>query len=306
MICEECKKEFAAEKELHYHLRSHKIKVEDYYKKFYNRVDKFSNDPIPFKNRTEYLDADFISKTNLRQWLKKQPIETAQDYCRGLLQKRMKDKGAKFAFTQVELRSLPIPAINYYDCIFKDGYYKLCADLGLELKFKKFDRKYPSIESKVKFIKCDSREQKGLNLDFPIEISTLNYADYTIDNPELNERVYVERKSLADLLGTLTSGLERFSNELERALIDNSYIVVIVEGSIDNALKFNYLPHIFCKMHPDAVFHNLRELLQRYSNFQIAFCSGRKEASRVLKRVLFEKGLARNTDIQLGLDIGAI
>ena len=238
--------------------------------------------------------------------MKRQDIEVAQEYCKGLLQKRIEKKGIIFAPTQTELRSLPIPAINFYDCIFKEGYYKLCEGLGLKLKFKKFDKKYPSIESKVKFIKCDSREQKGLNLDFPIEISTLNYADYTIDNPELNEHVYVERKSLADLLGTITSGLERFSNELERALIDNSYIVVIVEESIDNALKFNYLPHIFCKMHPDAVFHNLRELLQRYSNFQVAFCSGRKEASRVLKRVLFEKGLARNTDIQLGLDIGAI
>lgn len=67
MICEECKKEFVAEKELHYHLRSHKIKVEDYYKKFYNRVDKFLGTPIPFKNRTQYLEAEFVSKSNLRQ-----------------------------------------------------------------------------------------------------------------------------------------------------------------------------------------------------------------------------------------------
>lgn len=306
MICEECKKDFLTEKELHYHLRSHKIKVEDYYKKFFPRFDLFSKDPIPFKNRTQYLETNFISKSNLRQWLKRQDIETAQNYCKGLLEKRIKDKEAKFAFTQVELRSLPIPAINYFDCIFKEGYYKLCADLGLELKFKKFDKKYLSIENKVKFIKQDSREQTPLNLDFPIEITTLNYADYAIDNSELNENVYVERKSLADLLGTVTSGLERFSNELERALIDNAYIVVLVEESIEHALSFNHLPHIFCKMHPDAVFHNIRGLLQRYNNFQIAFCNGRKETSRILKRVLFEKGLARNTDIQLGLDIGVI
>lgn len=307
LICEECKKEFAAEKELHYHLRSHKIKVEDYYKKFYNRADKFSNDPIPFKNRAQYLEADFISKTNLRQWLKKQDIEVAQNYCKGLLQKRIKDKGAKFAFSQVELRSSnQIPAINYFDCIFKEGYYKLCVDLGMELKFKKFDKKYPSIEDKVKFIRQDSREQTPLNLDFPIEVATLNFGDYCLDNPELNENVYVDRKSLNDFISSFGKGIERITNEIERAELAGAYLVFLVEDTIEHALSFNFLPYIHAKVSADHLFHNIRDVLQKYKSWQIVFCNGRKQSSKVLKRILFEKGLARNADLQLLIDLGLL
>ena len=307
MICEECKKDFATEKELHYHLRSHKIKVEDYYKKYFPRFDLFSKDPIPFKNRETYLETDFISKSNLRQWLKRQDIEVAQEYCKNLIKKRIDKKGITFAPMQIETRSLKdMPAINYYDCIFKDGYYNLCEGLGLKLKFRKNNKKYESIEKEVKFIKQDSREQTPLDLDFPIEVTNLSFGDYCLDDPEKNGNIFIERKSLPDALGTLSKGLERFSNEIERASIANAYIVVLVEDTIERALSFNHLPYIYCKMHPDAIFHNIRELLQRYDNIQFLFVSGRKDAAKIGKRILFSKNMAREKDLQLLYDIGGI
>ena len=307
IICKECGADFLDDEGLHRHLKAHKIKTPDYYIKHFNRKDFYSNEPIPFKNKTQYFDNDFVSKTNLRLWLKNQGKEIQKEYCKNLLQKRIEKKGIKFAPTQVELRSLLIPSVNYYEILF-NGYYKLCTSLGLELKFSSYPDilNFTSIEKKIQFIRQDSREQNPLNLNFPIEITNLNFGDYSIDNPGLNENVFIERKSLSDYIGTFGRNIERFTNELERAELNNAYLVVLVEDTIEHAMYFDHLPYIYAKMCPDAIFHNVRELLQRYNNLQFIFCNGRKESSRILKRILFEKGLARNLDLELCYEIGVI
>lgn len=78
----------------------------------------------------------------------------------------------------------------------------------------------------------DTREQTPLDFSqFPfvtVERGTLRSGDYSIKGYE--SQFAVERKSLADLVGTITHGHERFERELER-LCSFQYAAVVVEAS---------------------------------------------------------------------------
>lgn len=67
---------------------------------------------------------------------------------------------------------------------------------------------------------------------------TLIVGDYT--TKKLYNRFHIERKSLQDLYGTLTSGNRRFKYELFRAAYHQIKIEVYVEGTLENfiAKKF--------------------------------------------------------------------
>ena len=77
----------------------------------------------------------------------------------------------------------------------------------------------------------DTREQAPLDFSaFPfveVERATLRSGDYSVKGWE--SRFAVERKSLADLVGTITHGHERFERELER-LASFQYAAVVVEA----------------------------------------------------------------------------
>jgi DNA excision repair protein ERCC-4 len=63
----------------------------------------------------------------------------------------------------------------------------------------------------------DTREQHPLNLDpLPVETGTLTTGDYSIRG--LEHVIAVERKSLADMLGCIGGGRERFEREVQRLL----------------------------------------------------------------------------------------
>jgi ERCC4-type nuclease len=77
----------------------------------------------------------------------------------------------------------------------------------------------------------DTREQTPLDFSaFPfvtVERGTLHSGDYSVKGYE--ERFAVERKSLADLIGTITHGHARFERELQR-LMSFQYAAVVVEA----------------------------------------------------------------------------
>jgi ERCC4-type nuclease len=73
----------------------------------------------------------------------------------------------------------------------------------------------------------DTREQMPL---FPGAKQTLIVGDYT--TKLLHNKFHIERKSLSDLYGTLTSGNQRFKRELFRAAYHRISIVVYVEGTL--------------------------------------------------------------------------
>ena len=73
----------------------------------------------------------------------------------------------------------------------------------------------------------DSREKRPWSFDGAIR-RALPAGDYSLDG--LEDRLAVERKSLADLVGTLTAGWPRFKAELEK-LAAYPCAAIIIEAS---------------------------------------------------------------------------
>lgn len=305
--CQECGKEFEKDKGLHLHMKAHKFSIADYYHKHYPRKDLHTGDLIKFKSKEQYFSSDFNSKTNLKSWLKKIPIEKAREYCRNILKKRKAEKKLKYTPTQVELRTLPIPPISYYEVIF-DSYYKLCEEIGYKNKFKNIPikKEYEETFSNEHLIYIDSREQNPLKInDFPTEIKGLKFGDYCLNDKEKTNNTYIERKSVPDLIGTLSSGLERFKNEINKAAEENAYMVVLVERKLDECLAFNRLPYVYKKntrVTPDFIFHKVRDLIQEFPHIQFLFVNGRKECVRIVKKLLLSDVLKEKHDLQLAYD----
>ncbi len=133
--CAICNKEFKADKNLHFHIKAHKLSISEYYQSQFPRYDLYDKKIIKFKNKDQYLSADFNNKGNLKKWLKKAPLETAKRYCKALLTKRKREKELRYTPTEVELRTLMVPPIPYYQLMFGD-YYALCEEIGFENKFR--------------------------------------------------------------------------------------------------------------------------------------------------------------------------
>ena len=303
--CQECDEEFKNYVDLHRHLRSHKMLLVDYYHKHYPRKDLLTGEFIKYKNRDQYLSDEFNTKTNLKKWLKELDVEEAKKYCEQILLNRKEEKGIKYAPSQVELRSIMSPPIQYYNQIFSD-YYDLCDRLGLENKYtnptKIIDgEEYDKKEYKILI---DTREQKPLKFDRETVSQKLDYGDYAFSHPEHTCNCHIERKSLSDFISTISGGHERFIKEIERAGEQSAELIILVEESLSNALSFKYLPHISKKIKasPDFIFHRMRRLIQEYPNIQFLFVNGRKESSRIIE-LIFTCGCAyKKIDLQLAYD----
>jgi hypothetical protein len=306
VICKVDGKEFKDEKSLHLALRGYGLNKEKYYHTYYPRHDLLTGDVINFKSKDQYLNSDFNDKNNLKKWLKQQTIEKAQEYCRGLLIKRRNDKNLIYSPSQIELRTIMSPSIIFYNKIF-DDYYELCSDIGLENKYihpKNISNQFKNKLNSKNTIYVDTREQNWLKFDIPFEIKTLPFGDYTSNNDNCN--CYIERKSLSDFISTLSiKNFDRFKNEIEKAHVNNSHLIVIVEEKLSNALSFQYLPHISKKIKatPEYIFHNVRQLMQEYSNLQFLFVDGRTEMKNSIEAILASNCFYKKVDLQLAYDM---
>lgn len=306
ITCKICNEVFAEDSNLHRHLKAHKIRIEDYYVTHFPRKDLFDDAPIKFKNKEQYFSTDFNGRLNLKKWIKEKPEEEVKSYIKELLVRRKEKKGIKYSPCQVELRSLITPPIKVYNKFFKN-YYNLCSELGLINKFDNFNK--IEVDESQDFTSCkifvDSREQRPLVFSRASEMVGLKFGDYTFSNPASTGNCYIERKSVNDLIGTLSGGYERFIREIERAKANGAYLVILVEESFNNCMGFNFLPHVYqkgVKPTPEFVFHNVREILQNYLDVQFLFVDGRKEASRVVEKI-FTCGLAyKKIDLQFAYD----
>ena len=108
----------------------------------------------------------------------------------------------------------------------------------------------------------DTREQDPFTFlheryDCEIAQGTLDTGDYSLAG--LTDRVSVERKSLADLVGCLGSGRDRFEHELQRAAALESFMVVI-EASWKELSSGNYRS----RMNPHAACQSVLAFISRY------------------------------------------
>ena len=306
VICKVDGKEFKDEKSLHLALRGYGLNKEKYYHTYYPKKDLFSGETINFKNKEQYFNSDFNDKNNMKKWLKDQPIEKAQEYCKSLLVKRKADKNIAYSPTQVELRTIMSPSVVFYNKIFND-YYDVCSEVGLENKFvhpKNITNQFQKKLTVRDTIYVDTREQSWLKFDIPFEIKTLPFGDYSCSNDNCD--CYIERKSLSDFISTLSIGnLDRFKNEIIKAKENNAYLIVVIEEKLANALSFQYLPHISKKIKatPEYIFHNVRQLIQDYDNLQFLFVDGKNEMKRVIESIFSSKCFYKKIDLQLAYDL---
>ena len=306
VICKVDGKEFPSDKALHMSLKGYGLNKVKYYQTYFERRDLLTNELINFKTKEQYLNSDFNDKNNMKKWLKQQPIEKAQEYCKQLLSKRKDDKNLTYSPSQIELRTIMAPSILFYNKIFED-YYDVCSTLGLENRFihpNNITDQFKNKLNKKSIIYVDTREQSWLKFDAKFEIKTLPFGDYSCSNN--NCKCYIERKSLSDFISTLSvKNFDRFKNEIDRAKKSGAYLVVVIEEKLSNALSFQYLPHISKKIKatPEYIFHNVRELLQSYDNLQFLFVDGRPEMTRVIESIFTSNCFYKEVDLQLAYDL---
>jgi hypothetical protein len=284
---------------MHRHLKAHGITQVQYYQRYFPRYDKLDGSIIKFKNREYYLTADFNSRANLATWLKKVEKREARDYIIGFLKARKERKNLRFAPTQVELRSLPIPGMSYLNELF-GGYYDLCKGLGYELRFDKMGWSGPAKPFlKSHHILCDTREQLPLSFRINRYYEALNFGDYRLSDDSFTHNCCIERKAMGDFYSTLSHGYMRFSKELERSDEAGFYLVVLVESPFESVYTFsNVLRHVNVNISPEYVLHNVRQFCQNFRNLQFLFVKDREEASRAIERVFQSDGEYRRLDLQ--------
>ena len=294
---------FETEKELHRYLRKFKIRMAEYYQKYYPRRDLLTGELIKFKNKNYYFSNHFNSRVNMKKWLKETSREEAKGFCVKIIEERKERRSLVYSPTQVEMRCTMMPPIHYYQELFGD-FYSLCSELNLKPRFSKF----PSEEIKEEIeegyeIVVDTREQKPLIINYQTRREGLKFADYWLDKED--NKCYVERKETKDFIGTFTGGCDRFCRELERADEQNAYVVVVVENSLDNMMKFNYLKYVTKKVQvtPEYVMRNVRDIIQKHENVQFLFAKGRTEATRLTRKLFFSGTNYKDIDLQLAYEL---
>lgn len=123
----------------------------------------------------------------------------------------------------------------------------------------------------------DSREQLPLCGGVRMK---LEVGDYT--SKKLLNKFHIERKSLTDLYGTLTSGNKRFKYELFRAAYHQIKLEVYVEGTLDDFINKRFPKGADRKFSS----HGLEELVKTFSKkyfLHFEWCKNRADCLKKLE-----------------------
>jgi len=129
-------------------------------------------------------------------------------------------------------------------------------------------------------ISIDSREQLPYSFKTESETATLKTGDYTLKGAA--HLVAVERKTLDDLIGCLTTGRDRFERELHRGRALD-YFALVVEASLSALASGSYVS----AMKPKAAIQSLLAFSVRY-NLPVFFVENRKFGARVTESLLLK------------------
>lgn len=252
----------------------------------------------------------FSTKNDFITWLKSALKDEIKKYIREYLVERKVEKNLVYSLGQVELRSLGLPGINYFNNLFDGDYYKECEKLGFINKYEKFIQWGDRIKlDKRRIINIDTREQKLLQFNnVKTNIQKLGYGDYSFSNSEWVGKVVIERKGLSDLIGTLFGGYERFEREIGRAKNDGAYLIILVEANLGKALNYRENKLVNCKVRipPQVIFHQLRKLTQKYNHIQFLFVDSHEDAGKMVENLFSLGGDIKKYDLQYLLDKGEI
>ena len=110
----------------------------------------------------------------------------------------------------------------------------------------------------------------------------LDFGDYSIVGHE--SLFSIERKSLPDLLQTLTSGHKRFKQELQRASVAR-YFAIVVDGSYTKMRTKDY-PNAWRSRIKGKQVTDIANALRVKYGIQVIFTTGRVESKRVIKDLM--------------------
>lgn len=308
ILCLECQKEnktsdiFDSDVLLHRHLRSHKVKVNEYYVTNYGKTDLFTKELLPFKNTESYFANDFLNRKNCIDYLINVPAFELKGELKKIFIKRKKYKNLVYSPSQVELKSSPLPNIQFFKKNNID-YNHFSKELNLINKFDYNINRLDFDSGPMEWI-CDTREQ--LPLKFTGEnviVSGLNFGDYTCKSHFKN--IFIDRKSASDFIGTFAS-IERFEKEIQRAKELGSYLIIICEVGLNKMLNFNKEKFLNkgIKFKPEFIFHNVKDICQKYDNVQFLFTNGRMEMVEVIRKIYLCKQDIRKMDLQFVYEKG--
>lgn len=133
-------------------------------------------------------------------------------------------------------------------------------------------------------ILVDTREQLPY---WPSNRATLIVGDYT--TKKLLGSFHIERKSLQDLYGTLTSGNNRFKYELFRAAYHSIKLEVYVEGSRADFINKNFPKGEDRKFSTDGLDRLIKTFEKKY-HLTFHWCKNRQHAKKlVMERLVTEE-----------------
>jgi len=301
VICKECGTSFKSETALHRHLKAHNMSMGEYYTTHYPRLNKLTQEPLPFKNKTDYFNTDFSTRAQMVKWCNQANKKEVKEYILRQLKNRVEQKQLKYAPNHLEVEINKLPPIELYKSNF-GGYGQACKQLGLEPLYDKgieqgFFRKNNLIEDIPVYV--DTREQKPLFFKSTKEMK-LDFGDYTMGGDNYSY-TYVDRKSESDFKGTLGGGFKRFRNELQRAKDFDAYLYVVTEASIASIQKNNnFGPH---RSNLSYLWHNMRLLTHEFKGHcQFIFTGNRRKSEFLIPQLLYHGQKLWGVDLQYFID----
>lgn len=140
----------------------------------------------------------------------------------------------------------------------------------------------------------DTREQQPLDITaYPVESDTLPVGDYGVKgfSDWENPRFIVERKSLDDLIGSLTIGRERFMREIEK-MRQFRFAALLVEADRRQVIGHEYVS----AAKPKAMLASL-DALQVRAGVHVIWAGDHDFAARRLEGLVrqFVRGIEKDT-----------
>lgn len=298
--CKICNESFNNDRSFHAHLKKHNLYQAEYYCTHYPRYSLYYHQKIPFKNKQQYFETEFIDYSEFLKWESANNPEIVKTKCLELLKKRVDEKQYHFAPFHNELATLNMPSLNIFKKYFT-SYTAACKLLNIEPLFNKnLPEVFKSVDVSDLPILVDTREQDPLQFK-NTKVEKIFVGDYLIADKKHFTNTFVDRKSESDFLGTMGSGIERFEREVQRAVELDCYLFVVVETNISriiiNQKKYNR------KTNLEYVFHNMRNLCHKYPrHIQFVFTGNRNKSLDIIPKLLYHGKSLWQVDLQYFLD----
>ena len=163
--CKICNEQFNNDRAFHAHLKKHNLYQAEYYCKYFPRYSLYYRQQIPFKNKQQYFETEFIDYSEFLKWEQSNNAEVVKSKCLELLKKRVDEKSYHFAPFHNEMITLNMPSLNIYKKYF-NSYTAACKLLNIEPLFNKnLPEVFKSTDVSKLPILVDTREQDPLSFE---------------------------------------------------------------------------------------------------------------------------------------------